>query len=440
MNVRLVQASWADRRKRCALGIAVLLFSAAPGAALAQPVACIAEGTPAGRIAEHLVAAAQAGPLAANVGDRWDRTATDGSGISRGEPITLTWSVVPDGTAIDGAPTVGDGSDPSDLRAFLDNHYGNFATWSSIVQAALDGWSDGPGVTFVYEPNDDGLKLSSAQGVDGVRADIRIGGHNIDGNFGTVAYAFFPGGGGDMVIDTADTFNTNQSRLHNVVAHEAGHSIGLGHTCPSDSTKLMEPVITLAFAGPQFDDLLGAHRNYGDEQEENDVVSESADLGLAIDSVTNVTGLALDGTGDDDWYEVPAGSLTEVLIQLDPAGTPYPLSIPTGASCPGGTQPTYDPRDIQDLVVSVYDFDGTTLLASSDAAGIGSGETLDDVRLSTFGGYIEVTNGGGVNDAQAYDIQVTLVPEASTTALRATALLVIAALAHAARRRSVAPR
>ncbi len=425
---------------RRAMCIAVLLFTAAPGAAFAQPVACIAEGTPAEHIAERLAAAAQAGPLAANVDDRWSRTATDGSGIQRGEPITLTWSVVPDGTPIDGAPSVGDGNAPSDLEAFLELHYGSSAIWIPLIQAALDGWSDGPGVTFLYEANDDEAKLSGEQGVVGVRADIRIGGHDIDGNAGTVAYAYFPDDGGDMVIDTNDSFNTNANQLRNVVAHEAGHAIGLGHVCPRDSTKLMEPVIVTSFLGPQFDDLLGAHRNYGDDEEENDNVAEAADLGLAIDTVTDATGLALDGTADDDWYEVPAGSLTEVSIQLDPAGTPYPFSsLSWGSSCPGGTQPTYDPRDNQDLTVSIYDFDGTTLLASSDTTGIGGGETLDEVRLSTFGGYIEVTNAGGVNDAQAYEIEITLVPEPSPTVLHATALLVIAGFTRAMRQRSVAP-
>ncbi len=32
-------------------------------------------------------------------GDRWRSTATDGSGLGQGDPITLTWSIVPDGTA-----------------------------------------------------------------------------------------------------------------------------------------------------------------------------------------------------------------------------------------------------------------------------------------------------------------------------------------------------
>ena len=33
---------------------------------------------------------------------RWTRTATDGNGLQQGDPTTITWSIVPDGTNING--------------------------------------------------------------------------------------------------------------------------------------------------------------------------------------------------------------------------------------------------------------------------------------------------------------------------------------------------
>lgn len=401
-----------------ALILAAACVAQAPPAA-AQPVACLAEGTPAEVVAEYLMAAARAGPLAANVDDIWSTTATDGSGLVRGEPITLTWSIVPDGTTIDPAPGItGESSDPSDLIAFLDSEYGSSATWLPLIQNALDGWSNGPGIVFAYEPFDDGAELNEFAGVVGIRGDIRIGGHSIDGDASVLGYAYFPTQGGDIVIDTADSLNGTALRFQNLIAHEAGHAIGLGHTCPRDRTKLMEPVIVTTFAGPQFDDLLGAHRNYGDSEEENDFVGEAADIGLAINTVTSATGLALDGTNDDDWFEIPAGSLTQVTIQLDPAGTPYEFEAITGGTCPGGSSPVFDPRDIQNLSVAVYDFDGTTVIDSSDTTAVGGSEFVDAARVSRFGGFIEVTQSGGVNDAQGYEIEITLVPEPGRTALQ----------------------
>ena len=55
--------------------------------------------------------------------NRWTATATDGGGLSLGDPTTLTWSVVPDGTSISGG--IGEPAAPSNLRSFLDGIYGN---------------------------------------------------------------------------------------------------------------------------------------------------------------------------------------------------------------------------------------------------------------------------------------------------------------------------
>ncbi|MCP5045252.1 MAG: matrixin family metalloprotease [bacterium] len=419
--------------QRAAWGLCVAAALVSTRDAHAQPLACIAEGTPAERVAEQIIATAGAMPQAANVDDRWDRTATDGDNLSRGEPITLTWAVVADGTRI--IPAIsGESTDDSDLRAYLADHYGSEVVWQGHIQDALDGWSTGPGITFVHETEDDGVRLNRRRGVLGVRADIRIGGHDIDGNRGTVAYAFFPSDGGDMVIDTNDSYNTTLGRLKNVVAHEAGHAIGLGHVCPTDATKLMEPIVSTSFSGPQFDDLLGAHRNYGDVEEENDGVGQAADLGLAIDTTTDVTSLALDGQNDDDWFALPTGTRSEVSIALAPAGNAYLFATESDGDCSGVSTSTFDPRETQDLNLAIYDFDGTTLLASADATTAGGSESITDLRVSSFGGFFQVS-GSGINDAQVYEIEITLVPEPATFALQGVAVGAVGMLTLRARRR-----
>jgi len=120
-----------------------------------------------------------------------------------------------------------------------------------------------------------------ASGVLGVRGDVRISGHFIDGNSGVLAYNFFPNFG-DMVIDTGDnTYNNTASNsliLRNILAHEHGHGLGISHVCPVNQTKLMEPFLTTAFDGPQPDDILAGNRGYGDDNEHNDTPGTATGL------------------------------------------------------------------------------------------------------------------------------------------------------------------
>ncbi len=92
---------------------------------------------------------------------------------------------------------------------------------------------------------------------------------------------------GDMVIDTTDSFYrinaedpaAENRALFNVLMHEAGHGIGLGHVIPTNETKLMEPFISTAYLGAQHDDILGVQSLYGDDAERDDTLGSARDLG-----------------------------------------------------------------------------------------------------------------------------------------------------------------
>ena len=266
-----------------AVGVVLILVSQVSGADAQTPARdlefCFAPGTPREVVeraysyrgmnrAPHSLS--DDDPFLFRLNPRWSSTATDGSGLGQGDPTTITWGLVPDGLSISGA--VGEPTSPSNLRAFLDGIYG-VGDWLPIFQQVFDRWQGLTGITYVYEPNDDGAAFANSSGVVGVRADVRIGGHLIDGNSGILAYNYYPNGG-DMVIDTADSFFDNTSgnsiRLRNVLAHEHGHGMGLRHVCPVNQTKLMEPYLTTSFDGPQHDDILGANRSYGDIAEDDD--------------------------------------------------------------------------------------------------------------------------------------------------------------------------
>ncbi len=393
---------------------------------LLVPATCFAPGTPdhvvesyATRQLWTTLSSLQSTPTTRHQyddGERWTRTATDGCCLEEGEPTTLTWSVVPDGTPIQGWN--GEPSSPSNLRSFLNSVYGSESTWRSIIQSVFDRWGELSGVTYVFEPADDGASLTQASmpaGVLGVRGDVRISGHTIDGNSGVLAYNFFPNFG-DMVLDTADgtLANTaNDSRiLRNVLAHEHGHGLGISHVCPVNQTKLMEPFLSTAFDGPQHDDILAVNRGYGDDREDDDALGTARPASLSNGSAT-IDNVSLDDTSDVDFFSFSVGSSASVTARVTPVGSSY-LSGPqqSGGSCSAGT--TLNSRRQLDLELEILATDGS-LIESTDASGLGAAELLENVGLSGSGTYFAVVRGSGGAVAQLYrlelDVSGALPPE-----------------------------
>lgn len=342
-------------------------------------------------------------------GSRWTVTATNGYGLKQGDPTTLTWSIVPDGVAISGA--IGEPSAPSNLRAFLNGIYGSEAAWLPIFQQVFDRWSEITGITYVYEPNDDRVALFGSPGVRGVRADIRIGGHRIDGNSNVLAYNYYPNNG-DMVIDTADAFYTNTSnnslRLRNTIAHEHGHGLGFAHSCPINQTKLMEPYLSTAFDGPQLDEIHGGNRAYGDDLEHNDSVATASDLGSVSGGSVTLNGLSVDDDGDIDWFSFTVGANKKASVTVTPVGATYLMGAQNAdGSCSAGT--TFNSLVHNDVGVQVFDKNGVGLLGAATAKPAGQAESLTDVALPSGAGtyYVRVLPGQS-NASQLYRLGLTV--------------------------------
>ena len=384
--------------------------------AVAAPAYCFAPGTPR-EVVERAQARARfslamhslspESPPDFVLGSRWSFTATDGGGLGQGDPTTVTWSVVPDGTSITGG--IGEPAAGSGLRSFLNGIYGNEATWRPIFQQVFDRWGQLTGVTYVYEPSDDGAGLPGAGGVVGVRGDVRISGHPIDGNAGILAYNYYPNTG-DMVIDSPDSWfndtSSNSLKLRNVLAHEHGHGLGLRHSCPRNQTKLMEPYLTTAFDGPQHDDVLAANRGYGDPREHNDTPATADALG-AVGSTT-LSDLSVDDNMDTDLYSLWAGNGKTVDITVTPIGATY-LAGPQNSdgSCSAGTP--FNSLSIHDLAIRVLDTDGITELAAANLNGVGLPEVLTEVALSSGAGiyYVEIA-GDATDAAQMYELALAV--------------------------------
>ena len=372
--------------------------------------------------------------------DRWSTTATDGGGLSQGDATTLTWSLPPDGTLTD------DGT-ASNLIAFFDGLYGAGAggsdytqrPWFPIFEDSFARWSALSGITYVYEPNDDGASMSSSRpGIVGTRGDTRIFGKNIDGaSGGTLAYNYFPNYG-DMVLDTSESSwfgsESNASRYaRNVIIEEVGHGLGFEHVLPLDGTKLLEPQATNSFDGPQFDDILAVHRGYGDVHEKaggNDIAANATPLAagtiaagttvtIGADGVdasvapTDIDFVSIDDNSDTDFYSFTVATSKSIAATLTPIGPTYDQGQQCGdGSTSGNCLPPPDPTSFNasaqsDLTLRLIDTNGVSPLITANSGGLGQSETIAETDLPGGGTYyLRIT--GAQNAAQLYQLDLTI--------------------------------
>ena len=345
-----------------------------------------------------------------NPGNRWSNTATNGGGLNQGDPTVITYSFVPDGTTVPGA--VGAPTGPSQLFSVFNAAFPNPTVWQQRFQDSFDIWGQLTGVTYVFEPNDDGADLVSSDGQVGVRGDVRIAAKPIDGGSGSnvLAYNYFPNTG-DMVLDTDNiSFYSNASsnyiRLYNVVTHEHGHGLGINHVCPVNQTKLMEPFISTAFVGPQYDDILTAQRLYGDAREPNDSASTATDLGVLNNGTDTTTLVSIDGGGDTDWFRFTTTAPKTVDVILRPSGSTYlEGDQQQNGQCEPGVN--FDPTLLRDLGFELVDSNGTSTLVTVDQTGAGGTESGAAVVPAAGDYYLRVF-GGSTDQVQIYDFDLVI--------------------------------
>ena len=359
--------------------------------------------------------------------DRWSTTASGSTG-SQGDIATITWSLVADGTSI-----VSEGS--SNLISYMDGLFGssggsNLTTrpWFSLFQDSFDRWTELGGIKFVYQPNDNGVQMGgNTAGSLGVRGDIRIGGATIDGSNGTLAYTYLPNNG-DMVIDTGETTfysnsTNNYRQLRNTIMHELGHAFGLLHIESSSDHLLLEPYIDTTFDGPQLDDIRGLHGLYGDALEKtnngagNDSYSLATSLGAIAAGESKLIGasaatgqavaadeidfVSIANSSDYDFFSFTVNSASLLDVSLTPLGGVFTQGTE------GGVQSTFDANARNDLTLSIYAANGTTLLGTANNTAAGLAESLADVSLPAAGQYYVRVSGSTAN-VQLYQLQLSV--------------------------------
>ena len=359
---------------------------------------------------------------------RWSQTATDGNTGPRGTPITLTWSIVPDGTR--------NGTQISDLVSYLDGKWGVVGgdphdvasrPWLVPIQQGMERWGQIAGIDYVFQNNDDGANFNATNvGVPGQRGDVRIRGFVFGSAFAPSILAFnqFPNDG-DMTLDTGEATAYSPSAasgnfMRNIIGHEHGHGLGLGHLI--GATNLMSPGINPSIQGPQFHDILVAQRNYGDVLEKNggnDTLASATPMGtLAIGgsfgvgldtpdfggSVSGITFaqtdfLSIDGSNDADVFSFEVDGRSQANFTLNPRGPQY------NASQEGGTPMAFNASQRSDLLLDIFDAQGVRL-SRLNTGGLGVNETISGFKLPEAGTYFARV-AGTEDQIQMYSLEVS---------------------------------
>ena len=397
-------------------------------------------------------AAGQSGPFFQPI-TRWSNTFTNGGGLVQGQHTTITWSLVPDGTTIPAAfPGNGEVTGGSDMIANFDATFGDGGggpdlttrPWFWTFQSSFDRWSQLAALDYIYVA-DDGVEMNNTNAGSATRGDVRIGGHNISGAGSILAYNYYPNRG-DMVLDTSDmsvfgNSGSNYVRARNIIAHEHGHGMGIAHTESSSHSFLMEPFLSAAFDGPQFDDILSANRLYGDVLEKNagndtpataydfGALSQGTDVSIGYDAVdavvayTDTSFVSIDDESDVDYYSFTVDDQTGVRIVVRPVGPVYMESAQTGDPT---TQSNFYTYALSDLTLTLFDVDGTTVLQSTNARGLGGHELFFEA-FDIGGTYYVQVAGLTTNAVQMYqlDLMAGPVPEPASAALLLTGALLL---------------
>ena len=362
-----------------------------------------------------------------DITNRWTNTKTDGGGNSRGDALTLLWSVVPDGE-------FWSRGGPSDLVDYLDVGWGVSAgnrvpdltnrPWWQMMDRVYEQYERTTGLTLTYEPeqNPDGSDT-------GASGDLRVGGvpftwENDKG--GVLADNSFPNNG-DMRVDTyrggngvPSFWHTNSAAFRNLIAHETGHGMGLSHSDISGANAVMETPLETGFWGLQFDDIYALNRLYGDPLEKNggnDTAATAYDFGrlevgssytLGTDATNSTVNemdddwVGIDGSSDEDWFSFLVIDPIDLNVTVTPIGPSYTTQ----------EQGSVNTASRSNLNFTVYDTDGTSVLTSVNSTGIGQAEELSFFNISTSGRYyVRVDGTEDTNQFYSFDISAaTAVP------------------------------
>lgn len=254
-----------------------------------------------------------------------DRCTPSTLGQPWANPGHLTVSFAPDGTALNGAP--------SNLFSTL-NRVASAAQWEQVVLKAFQTWAPQTNVNIGLV-SDGGQPFGTDGAVQGDPrfGDIRIGMQALPANLVATTSPFSWTGStwsGDVVLNSTYDFGINgqgQYDLFTVVAHEAGHALGI----PVNTTDV-NSIMYADYTGPRTGldslDIANIQAMYGARTADAFDVAHSNNTratATAIGNQPSQLGFNADLTtaADIDYYKIVTPlnlSLATVTIQIDAAG------------------------------------------------------------------------------------------------------------------------
>ncbi|MDC0936064.1 matrixin family metalloprotease, partial [Pirellulales bacterium] len=275
----------------------------------------------------------------------------------------------------------------------------------AATEEALGLWAANAPLHF-QEIVDSGPPPSEAFYDPGSHPDIRIGHHLIDGPSSVLAHAYFPregaGRAGDVHFDSGDSWTIGPSGGFDVVEvmlHELGHSLGLGHEPTSGETAIMNPFYGGRFSG------LGTGFLFDD-----DIAGIQAIYGEGEGSVTPLQPLVVDIVDDesDDNFDEGDLSLREAIEQSLLAGGQQRVTF--AETLAGQTIVLDSPLPVNGtLFIEGLGASQITVQASDPSAAAGDGfqifqitdddpDTITEVTITglTLTGADSATNGGAI--------------------------------------------
>jgi hypothetical protein len=333
--------------------------------------------------------------------NRWGATQLNGGGLQRGDPVTLRWSVVPDGHSYSR-------SGNSKLIAFLDDGWNVPAAsrtptftnrpWWTVMNNAYAQYGRVSGINMLYVN-----EVNASGASTGLVGDVRIGGDNLDGTpGGALADNTFPDDG-DMRIDvTKETdgsvgfYFSSEPGLRNLVIHETGHGVGLRHAefVDNSAKAVMEGGLRTDIWGLQFDDVYALNRQYGDPKERmgntaptaiplGSFTTTSPAVAVGTDAANSVVDqmdddwLGIDGSNDVDWFRITVTEPGFARIRLTPQGPTYTTP----------QQGVFNAAAQSDLVLNAFG-PAPGLTWVTDQTGIGGVEEFPSLYFTTLGDYV----------------------------------------------------
>lgn len=242
-------------------------------------------------------------------------------------PIKVTYSFVPDGTMVGGAP--------STLHQTLNAKFPT-ATWQREFHAAAATWQAVANINMVHVSDVGGaLDVYGNQQGDTRFGDIRI--CAIPLTFGTMGAAFSPppiNGGtlaGDVVINSIMDWKIgSEFDLRTVAIHEIGHSLGMSHA--TINAAVMFSYYTVKKQNLHADDIAGIRSIYQARQPDGfnsngqsnafQMWAKSLDGWLNPQNQIQMPWLNIHDRPQAEWFwvTVPAGNVGHMQVQMQSSG------------------------------------------------------------------------------------------------------------------------